>query len=110
GTSLAAMVFTSLSSTLAHHQRRAVLWPYFLRLAAGILVGGWLGARLALLLPGKSLQTLLGGFTLLLSARMLVQALRSQQAEPAAGSAGPPKPWLGPAGVAIGAVSSFFGI
>jgi uncharacterized membrane protein YfcA len=42
-TSLATIMFTSLSSVRAHHQHGAVLWPVARRLAPGILVGSWLG-------------------------------------------------------------------
>ena len=45
GTSLATIVFTSLSSTRAHHKRGAVNWPVMLQLSLGILLGGWLGGH-----------------------------------------------------------------
>jgi uncharacterized protein len=39
-TSMATIVFTSISSVRAHHQRGAVLWPIVQRLAPGIVLGG----------------------------------------------------------------------
>ena len=42
-TSLSTIMFTSLSSVRAHHQRGAVLWPVVKLLAPGILVGSWVG-------------------------------------------------------------------
>ena len=42
-TSLATIMFTSLSSVRAHHQRGAVLWPVVKLFAPGILIGSWIG-------------------------------------------------------------------
>ena len=47
GTSLGTIIFTSISSLLAHHRRGAVLWPTVFRLVPGIVVGGFLGAAIA---------------------------------------------------------------
>ncbi len=46
-TSLATIVFTSLSSVRAHHKRGAVQWQAFTLLAPGILLGAMLGAQIA---------------------------------------------------------------
>lgn len=61
-TSLAAIVFTSASSALAHHRRRAVLWRPVGLLVPGILLGGVLGALIAGQLPGEVLRVLFGAF------------------------------------------------
>lgn len=50
-TSLATIMFTSISSVRAHNKRGAVLWPVAKRLAPGILVGSLIGARIAGALP-----------------------------------------------------------
>ncbi|HEX22572.1 MAG TPA: sulfite exporter TauE/SafE family protein [Chromatiales bacterium] len=55
-TSLASIVFTSISSLRAHHRRGAVLWPQVRRLAPGILLGAGLGAMQASWLPGQWLR------------------------------------------------------
>ena len=47
GTSLATIVFTSISSVYAHHKRGAVQWNIFWRLTPGIIVGALLGAVIA---------------------------------------------------------------
>ena len=47
GTSLASILFTSLSSMRAHHQHGAVEWPLVRRIAPGIIIGTLLGALLA---------------------------------------------------------------
>ncbi len=46
-TSLATILFTSLSSVRAHHRRGAVLWPVARWLAPGIVVGSLIGAQVA---------------------------------------------------------------
>ncbi|MFP5348451.1 MAG: sulfite exporter TauE/SafE family protein [Gammaproteobacteria bacterium] len=56
GTSLATIVFTSLSSTLAHHRRNAVQWDLFRRFVPGVLIGGLVGAAVADSLPGRVLH------------------------------------------------------
>src|SRR5512134_2151154 len=50
-TSLATILFTSVSSVRAHHKRGAVLWPVVMVLAPGILVGSLVGAQIAGRLP-----------------------------------------------------------
>lgn len=51
GTSLATIIFTSVSSMRAHHGRAAVEWGLFRRIAPGILTGtlagSWVAARLS---------------------------------------------------------------
>jgi len=47
GTSLASIMFTSLSSMRAHHQHGAVEWPLVRRITPGIVIGTLLGAVLA---------------------------------------------------------------
>ena len=42
-TSLATIMFTSISSVRAHHQRGAVSWHIVKVLAPGILIGSWIG-------------------------------------------------------------------
>lgn len=55
GTSMAAIVFTSLSSLRAHHGHGAVLWPIVWAIAPGILIGTFAGAQLASALPTRPL-------------------------------------------------------
>lgn len=50
-TSLATILFTSVSSVRAHHKRGAVLWPVAYVLAPGILLGSLIGAQIAGRLP-----------------------------------------------------------
>jgi len=46
-TSLATIIFTSISSVLAHHRLNSVLWPKVQTLAPGIMVGSAIGAVVA---------------------------------------------------------------
>ncbi|MDY6010688.1 MAG: sulfite exporter TauE/SafE family protein [Duodenibacillus sp.] len=50
-TSLATIMFTSMSSVRAHHKRGGVLWGVVAGIAPGILVGALGGAKIASLLP-----------------------------------------------------------
>ncbi len=62
-TSMATILFTSLSSVRAHHARGAVLWPVVKRLAPGIVVGSF-AASLGVfaLLKGQWLAFVFAGF------------------------------------------------
>ncbi|MEW6165839.1 MAG: sulfite exporter TauE/SafE family protein [Pseudomonadota bacterium] len=55
GTSMAAIVFTSISSLRAHHRHGAVRWPVVRSIAPGILLGTFLGAQLASRIPTRPL-------------------------------------------------------
>ena len=104
GTSLATIVFTSLSSTHAHHKRGAVNWAVVLQLSLGILLGGWLGGVLAVWVGGLVLAGLLGLFELAVAAQM------SFGRPPAPHRNLPGLPRNAVAGVVIGSVSALFGI
>ena len=61
-TSLATIVFTSLSSVRAHQKHGAVRWDIVRVLAPGIVLGSIGGAQLAVALPGKLLGILFAIF------------------------------------------------
>ena len=104
GTSLATIAITSVSSAWAHHRYGAVLWPVFLRLSPGIVIGAWLGAAAADQLPSAVLQKMFGVFELLVAVQMgfSVQAVAHR--------ALPGKFITGIAGMVIGSVSAIVGI
>jgi len=104
GTSLATLVFTSLSSMWAHHRRGAVNWRLMRQLSGGIVLGGWLGAVLAVWLGGLLLAGLFGIFELLVAAHMVFGR------SPAPHRSGPGRLRNLIAGVLIGAVSALLGI
>lgn len=70
-TSLATILFTSLSSVLAHHRRGAVLWPVARVLAPGILVGSLAGAQVAGRLPTFWLALAFAAFVAFSATQML---------------------------------------
>lgn len=56
GTSLASIMFTSVSSFMAHHKRGAVNWGIVRRITVGILTGTFLGSCFASLLSTNILK------------------------------------------------------
>lgn len=104
GTSLATIVFTSISSVRAHHHHGAVRWELVWQLAPGIVVGAWLGAALADRLQGDSLRIVFGVFELLVALQMGFNWRASAQRQL------PGRPGMGLAGGGIGAVSAVVGI
>ncbi|WP_027185473.1 sulfite exporter TauE/SafE family protein [Desulfovibrio inopinatus] len=71
GTSLATIIFTSISSFMAHHRRGAVLWDVFWRIMPGILIGTFFGAWVASLLSTAVLKMFFGLFLYFVSYQML---------------------------------------
>lgn len=62
-TSMATIIFTSISSVRAHHQRGAVRWDIARRLAPGIVVGSFIGSLgVFALLKGSYLAIFFGLF------------------------------------------------
>ena len=104
GTSLATIVFTSLSSMRAHHRHGAVNWPVMRQLSVGIALGGWLGGVLAVWLGGQLLAGLFGVFELAVAAQMAFGR------PPAPHRARPGRIRNLVSGVPIGAVSALLGI
>lgn len=70
GTSLAAIVFSSISSVLAHHRHGGVLWPLFLKIVASVIIGAILGSSVAHLLPGEILKKVFGVLEILIAIQM----------------------------------------
>src|SRR4029434_307500 len=71
-TSLATILFTSIASMRAHHQRGAVLWQVVVVMAPGILVGSLIGAQVAGRLPTAWLSTIFAVFVGFSSVQMLL--------------------------------------
>ncbi|MDP0589146.1 MAG: sulfite exporter TauE/SafE family protein [Candidatus Endonucleobacter bathymodioli] len=70
GTSLATIVVTSIGSIRIHHKKGAVLWPIFIYLAPGTLLGAAFGVVTGVSLKGETLQSAFGLFSMLISIRM----------------------------------------
>lgn len=71
-TSLATIVFTSLSSVRAHHRRGAVLWPVVRLLVPGILIGSWIGPWIGKQMNSSVLAVCFAVFVAVSATQMLI--------------------------------------
>lgn len=102
-TSLATIMFTSVSSVRAHHKRGAVLWPVAAKLAPGIVIGSLLGAKVAGALPSTWLALVFALFVGFSATQMLLDR-KPKPTRQLPGTAG-----MFGAGSAIGVVSAIVG-
>ena len=104
--SMASIVLTAASSARAHHRRGSVLWPTVAWMVPGVLLGGWLGSRVAIGLDGDVLRWCVASYCFIVAAQMLLS--RAQ----AGGDARlvPRGPGYSIAGALIGALSALVGI
>jgi uncharacterized membrane protein YfcA len=72
GTSLASIVFTSLSSIRAHHARGAVDWRLVRRMAPGLVLGAAIGASLSACFSSGALKLFFLVFATLAATQMLI--------------------------------------
>ncbi len=100
GTSMATILFTSLSSLRAHHAHGAVLWPVMRRLTPGILLGTLFGAQLAARISSQALSIFFVAFMIMVAVQMIAN-LRPQPTRSLPGRGG-----LSLAGGVIGTVAS----
>jgi len=104
GTSLASILFTSLSSMRAHHRHGAVEWPLVRRIAPGIILGTLLGALLAARMSPQVLKICFTLFLFYAATQMWLDF------KPAPHRDLPGRVGTTIAGGIIGAVSSWVGI
>ena len=105
GTSLATIIFTSISSIRAHHYKhRAVNWSVVRRLTPGIVVGALLGALIADWLNAAALRKVFGVFELIIAVQLAIN-LKPRPSRTLPGGAG-----MFVAGNVIGSISSIIGI
>lgn len=104
GTSLATILFTSLSSVRAHHRHGAVEWSLVRRIAAGAMLGMLVGALLAAQVPAVVLKVFFVVFLFYAALQMWLDF------KPAPHRALPGAGGTTLAGGVIGAVSSWVGI
>ncbi|MCM5661956.1 sulfite exporter TauE/SafE family protein [Galbibacter mesophilus] len=71
GTSLATIVVTSISSLRTHHSKGAVNWSVWKRMAPGLVIGSLVGAGVASIIHGNSLQAIIGVGAFLVGLKML---------------------------------------
>lgn len=77
-TSLATIVFTSISSTRAHHKRQAVLWPVVLLLSPGIIFGAWFGGLFASAINSDNLKSFFSIFEFAVAINLLLKKQPAQ--------------------------------
>lgn len=104
GTSLASIIFTSISSLRAHHRRGAVIWNIVTRITPGILVGTLFGSWIAAQLSTNFLKIFFACFLLFVGTQMLLD-IKPKAAREIPGNAG-----MFGAGNIIGIFSSLVGI
>ena len=104
GTSLASIMFTSVSSFWAHHRRGAVKWVVVQRIVIGIFVGTFLGSCVASRLSTHVLKVFFVIFLYYVAVQMLTGK------KPKAGRDLPGKLGMFGVGNVIGGVSSLVGI
>jgi uncharacterized membrane protein YfcA len=102
-TSLATIMFTSISSVRAHARRGAVLWRIAWGLAPGIMLGSFVGPQIVAGMSSSILAAVFGVFTGVSAVRMLMNR------KPRAGHALPGKAGLLGVGATIGVISSMVG-
>lgn len=104
GTSMATMIFTSMSSMRAHHKRKTINYTAFWRLAPGIVIGTLLGTWVASGLSTHVLRAFFGFFLYYVATQMLLN-IKPKSARDLPGSAG-----IFAAGSGIGVFSALAGI
>ena len=72
GTSMATIVFTSLSSLRKHHQHKAVNWQIVRTITPGILIGTGIGALLASAIPARGLGIFFALFVYFAAAQIVL--------------------------------------
>ncbi len=104
GTSLATIIFTSISSMKAHNKRGAIRWDIFKTITPGILIGTFLGSCFAAYLNTTVLKVIFIVFLYYVASQMLL-GLKPKASRDI------PKKWgMFGAGNLIGAMSSLVGI
>ena len=104
GTSLASIIFTSISSLRAHHKRGAVIWPTVIKISPGIIAGTYFGSWVASHLSTGFLKIFFSLFLFYVATQMLL-GIKPKSARELPGSL-----MMTGAGGIIGLFSSLVGI
>lgn len=72
-TAMSTILFTSLSSVRAHHQRAGVDWPVARAIAPGILAGSFAASMIAGFIPTRPLATFFTGFMFCAATQMFFE-------------------------------------
>lgn len=102
-TSLATIMFTSISSVRAHHARGAVRWDIVRLLVPGILIGSWIGPWIGAQMNSSALALSFAVFVAFSATQMLLDK------KPAATRDLPRAPGMLGAGGAIGTLAGLVG-
>lgn len=102
-TSLATIMFTSISSVRAHHKRRAVMWRVAMLFTPGILIGSWIGPWIGAQMNNSALAAFFAIFVAFSATQMLIDK------KPAASRELPGAPGMAGAGGVIGLLSGLVG-
>ena len=103
-TSMASIIFTSISSFMSHHRRGAVRWDIVKKITPGILIGTFLGSCVASAMPTLWLKAVFVIFLYTMTWQMLA-GKKPKASRELPGLAG-----LSAVGGGIGIVSSLVGI
>jgi uncharacterized membrane protein YfcA len=103
-TSLATIVFTALSSVIAHHRQGHVLWTIVVQLTPGIMIGATLGAVIADKISSDYLRIIFISYLLYVGIKMALQL------KPQVGAVQVNKLLNYIAGLGIGCLSAIIGI
>jgi len=103
-TSMASIMFTSVSSFMAHHRRGAVHWAVVRRIVVGILLGTFLGSYIASAMSTNVLKVFFVIFLYFVSIQLLIGK------KPMGSRELPGRAGMFAAGNVIGVVSSLVGI
>lgn len=104
GTSMATIIFTSLSSARQHHAHQAVVWNLFAIITPGILIGTALGAIIVGYVSALYLTLFFALFVYAVAIQMLLELM------PAATRGYPTRKEITVAGTVIGCISSMVSI
>lgn len=103
-TSMASIMFTSVSSFMAHHRRGAVRWDVVRKIVAGILTGTFLGSCFASAMSTNFLKVFFVIFLYVVAVQLFLNK------KPKGGRELPGKAGMFAVGNGIGVISSFVGI
>lgn len=103
GTSLASIVFTSMSSVRAHHNYGGVRWDIVRRATLGLMVGTALGTVLAEWMPSRALAVVFVAFVCFSAVQMWLD-LKPPPSRQLPGALG-----IGIAALGVGGISSLVG-
>lgn len=104
GSSLAIMIFTSLSSGYAYFRRGLIVWPLFYKFLPGLLLGSVTGSFIAMYLSGDILRKAFGIFVIVVALYMfLSKQIRTGEKLPGFFK-------LSFVGFIVGIISGLFGI